>query len=489
MTHPKAIDVTGIMRDIRERVKQSKTSVQPAGAHLRSLSAVSVLEDARAGLAELQTAVAHIDDLPPQPPTMRGSIGAALSRIVKRLLFWQYTQARGMHASLIRAIEPLIVTTEHVLTMSSRTEHMDASIRAASGKVQRLANHAEALEAALRLQTDQRQRLEAALSDATAQIRSLQGEVATLSQRANETLQSVAAVRGDVQSAHRDTARVANEQSGLAEQIADLERNALLTRRYIILQEQRITSLLTAVQSRPVSTSPQNSVHAITGEVDESIASIYVAFEDAFRGGSASVVERLRVYLPILAAGGVTSNSDTVIDIGCGRGEWLELLLGNGYVGIGCDSNEWMVNACRERGLNAVKEDGVHFLNSLEEGSVAAITAFHVVEHLPTSKLLALIDGSLRVLRPGGMLILETPNPSNMLVASHNFYLDPTHQKPVPLQLLQFLVEARGFFDVRPLMLHPYPDSMALQDVSEVAKRFNEYFYGPQDYAIVAKRP
>jgi len=93
------------------------------------------------------------------------------------------------------------------------------------------------------------------------------------------------------------------------------------------------------------------------------------------------------------------------------------------------------------------------------------------------------------VLRPGGIAIFETPNPNNVLVGATNFYLDPTHRNPVHPQTLQYLVEARGLIQVETMMLHPYPEEMRIPEDTPVARIFNEYFYGPQDYAVVGRRP
>jgi hypothetical protein len=94
------------------------------------------------------------------------------------------------------------------------------------------------------------------------------------------------------------------------------------------------------------------------------------------------------------------------------------------------------------------------------------------------------LDETVRVLKPGGIAIFETPNPQNVLVGSCNFYMDPTHRNPLPSPMLRFLAEARGLCRVSVLDLHPYPEAFHL-DGSELATRFNQYFYGPQDYAVI----
>lgn len=114
------------------------------------------------------------------------------------------------------------------------------------------------------------------------------------------------------------------------------------------------------------------------------------------------------------------------------------------------------------------------------------MTGFHIIEHLPFDIIVKLLDETVRVLKPGGVAIFETPNPENVLVGSYTFYLDPTHRNPLPSAVIKFLSEARGLCRVEIVNLHPYPEAFKVEEADlEVAKRFNEYFYGPRDYAMV----
>jgi SAM-dependent methyltransferase len=523
MTAAKSIDVTEIMRDIRERVRQKQPAAITPDIPGPMLPASSMLNEARASLSELQKSAEHIDHLPPQPPTLRGAVGAKLSRFLRRLLFWQYAQARSFQTSVIRAIEQLLLSSDAV---SSRNDQIEATLRRAAAKIQRLTERSERSEAATSAASETVQhliertgKLEGAASATFETIQRLTEHTERLSERLSKDNQRLQA---DLSSAHQKITELSNviqgiveqvdsagqnthilrqelerltdlwsqESTKLAERVAAIDRYAIQTRRNVVLQEQRITSILSSVRKRSGPSQPDGPPETgNAASAPESMAGLYLALEDAFRGSPDDIAGRVGVYLPLLEQAGLKRGADLVIDIGCGRGEWLGLLSQNGYCNKGCDSNEAMVGTCRERGLDVVQQDALQFLNLLQADSVAAITAFHVIEHLPLAAMLALIDGSLRALRPGGVLIFETPNPQNILVASHNFYIDPTHHKPVPMQLLQFLIEARGFCDVQPIALHPYPESMLLDTSSEVARRFNEYFYGPQDYAILAKKP
>jgi len=214
---------------------------------------------------------------------------------------------------------------------------------------------------------------------------------------------------------------------------------------------------------------------------------LYAALEDEFRGSRLEIKERLSVYVPRLIEAGIGAELMPILDVGCGRGEWLELLRESQLHASGVDLNRVLLAICRERGLPVVEAEAIAHLRSLPEASLGAVTAFHLIEHLALPQLLDLLDAARRALKPGGMLIFETPNPNNMFVSSRYFYLDPTHRHPVPPLLGRFLLEARGFERIEILELHPWPEEHHVNTVTggDVAARFNECFYGPQDYAVI----
>jgi O-antigen chain-terminating methyltransferase len=144
-----------------------------------------------------------------------------------------------------------------------------------------------------------------------------------------------------------------------------------------------------------------------------------------------------------------------------------------------------MVSRCQELELPAQHADAMEYLKSRKTSSYGVISAFHMVEHIPTDSLILLLDEALRVLRPGGLLILETPNPRNIIVGSCNFYFDPTHRHPIPSELLRFQVEARGFVNIEVKPLHPVPD-YARPPAGELPEPLGELLYGPQDYGLIA---
>jgi O-antigen chain-terminating methyltransferase len=171
----------------------------------------------------------------------------------------------------------------------------------------------------------------------------------------------------------------------------------------------------------------------------------YIRFQNKFRGNRELIKERVKVYLPIVEPLKTIYPDSLVIDVGCGRGEWLELLKGNGWRALGVDANSNMIGLCKELGLNAVLGDAIRYLGTVKSASVSVISGFHIAEHLPFDLLVELMKESYRVLLPGGILILETPNPENYKVGALTFYIDPTHLNLLPPSLLQFLAEDSGF--------------------------------------------
>lgn len=179
----------------------------------------------------------------------------------------------------------------------------------------------------------------------------------------------------------------------------------------------------------------------------------YRAFEDKYRGGRDLIKSRLQVYLPFVSLIKEAYPLESALDLGCGRGEWLEILRDYGINAYGVDLDDGMLLACQDLGLSVQNAEAIVTLKALPQASRTIISGFHIAEHLTFTDLCLLIEESLRVLKPGGLLILETPNPENIRVGSSDFYLDPTHQRPIPPLLLAFVPEYYGFQKVKTLGL------------------------------------
>jgi O-antigen chain-terminating methyltransferase len=228
-------------------------------------------------------------------------------------------------------------------------------------------------------------------------------------------------------------------------------------------------------------------------------AQVYPAFEDRFRGTEAEVRARLAVHLPrVRDAVSPGAAGPRVLDLGPGRGEWLAMLAGAGVPAAGVEDNAGMVERLRGRGLDVVHADAAAHLGGLPAGGLDAVTAFHVVEHLDLEALLGLLAAARRALRPGGLLVAETPNPTNLVMGACNFHIDPTHRAPLPPAQLEFLVGAVGFTGIETVPLHPKADldlsglrldGVSAEATAAVALALQKGLFGPQDYAVLAVVP
>ena len=275
--------------------------------------------------------------------------------------------------------------------------------------------------------------------------------------------------------------------AGAGERLSELrERVNGLDRRLRSLQAQAAAP----VQSGPVQSGPVQAAPAAAAP--SSALFDYVGFERRFRGDPEAVAAALAErYLDLLVA------NPPVVDIGCGRAELVEMLTRRGVEAIGVDTDPSMVAEARDRGLDVRQVDGSSFLRGREPGSLGAVIATHLVEHLEFADLVELLELAATRLRPGGLFIAETPNPTSLVVLGNSFILDPTHLRPLHPSLLTFLCEGAGFRDVRLRFHAPATDYQLPMiddpDAPPWAKRVNDAFaklnsvlFGPQEYALIA---
>jgi O-antigen chain-terminating methyltransferase len=222
---------------------------------------------------------------------------------------------------------------------------------------------------------------------------------------------------------------------------------------------------------------------------------LYAAFENRFRGSPAEIRERLAFYVPLF------TNQAPVVDLGCGRGEFLELLREQGVDARGVEANAHAARDCRQRGLDVTHGDLLAFLREQADASLGGLFAAQVVEHLPPAVLQDTLREARRALRPGGLAIFETVNVRSV-AGFHEVYIrDPTHERPLHPETLCFLAAAAGFGDVRIELRSPFDASARLQPVpgeglperavqalNENLERLNGLLYGPQEYALIAHR-
>jgi O-antigen chain-terminating methyltransferase len=308
-------------------------------------------------------------------------------------------------------------------------------------------------------------------------VNAIDAEIEAALQRLQDLIAgSIDAIEGKITGLERATSVSLDEAA----------QHLLVNRQDLLEQERRLGILLEDSSKRPPGVLEVGQTAAVLEERDHLFDGFYVSFEDTFRGKREDIKQRVAVYLPYVRAAAAGTAKAPILDIGCGRGEWLEVLKDNGLAASGVDLNRITAAHCRERGLEVAEADALDYLRGLETASIGAVTAIHVIEHLPFRQMMLLFDEVRRVLKPGGVAIFETPNPENLIVGACNFWYDPTHHRPLPPEPMQFILDNRGFTRVEILRLHPTigmsaPAKAQNQLPAEIAERF----YGPRDYALI----
>lgn len=386
-------------------------------------------------------------------PEPAGSL-AALKRAVLRIAGFNWSRQRAVNHSIAESLRSMLTELDEMRAATAQYERRAAMAAAASAAT------AEALQA------------------------STERELRVTGRRVDETLAGygidLAAMRTSL----------ATVQAELAS--TQVELNALATR---LLVEQRHTAALRrelaqARDGASAAAEPELGTNATS--VDE----MYSRFEAAFRPSDDELDARFSEYLDVVEA--VRERGLPLIDVGAGRGEFVGLLSRHSIDARGIDLNADAVEEARRLGRPVEYGDAVAYLRSLDSESIGAVTAFHIVEHLDPATTLELLDETLRVLRPGGVLVIETPNPTNVTVGAAAFYQDPTHLRPIVPAYLEFVLRDRGFSDVTMRFLHPLPDfgldlitfdGPGAAATTQLLGHVEWALRGPQDYAAIARRP
>jgi len=207
----------------------------------------------------------------------------------------------------------------------------------------------------------------------------------------------------------------------------------------------------------------------------------WARFAEQFRGSEEKIREQQKHYVARFAGA-----PGAILDIGCGRGEFLEAAKAGGLPARGVDQNHESVALCRSKGLEVEQVDIFVYLESLPDGSLGGAYCAQVVEHLPPPGVVRLVTLLSRKLRLGSLVAIETPNPECLAIFATHFYLDPTHTRPIPAPLLRFYLEEAGFGSVQIERLAPAVESMPA--LAELPPAFRDAFFGGLDYAIFARK-
>jgi O-antigen chain-terminating methyltransferase len=238
-------------------------------------------------------------------------------------------------------------------------------------------------------------------------------------------------------------------------------------------------------------------------ELALALKSVQPALVETFRGSEEEIGHRLEHHLPLLR------DHAPVLDLGCGRGELLVMLRDAGVDATGVEADPALAGAATRRGLEVVHGDAVDVLRRQPENHWGAITAIHLLEHLDSAAIMALLAEARRALRPGGIVVVESPNPRNLRVGAAEYWVDPTHLRPLLPDTLEVFFKASGFQVDRVEFLHPFPaDQQLTRDdqaeavqgaapevmaishrLDRLAARLDELLNGPRDFVVVAVNP
>jgi O-antigen chain-terminating methyltransferase len=449
-------ELVALLHEVRDRVRarHPETSAGGAGIPLPDLMPLVHARDAALGK------VAAIGTVNPRAGGVVNTLVQAWKKFVARVLDWHVREQVEFNRKAVACIDAAV-------------EALGDANRALAAMGARLA----AQEALGREMADMR--------DHWAEWRV--GWERTLAQNEIQFLRSVADLqagfqhRADLMDAnYRDLVRAQHRDfEGALERFAnDVQKRLWADMERIRLEYERLihAELRVVRQRAQLTLAPAPAIPAAAVPAPAAPEFDYARFAERFRGTEEYVKASQKLYLPLFAG------LENVLDIGCGRGEFLEAVPG----AKGIDLSEESIALCRKKGLHAEVADLFVYLESLPECSLDGIFCAQVVEHIAPERLPAMIRLCASRLRRGGAIAIETPNPECLAIFATHFYLDPTHQRPVPHPLLAFYLEESGIGLIEVHRLSPAVESMpSLQGLPE---EFREAFFGGLDYGITGKK-
>ena len=209
----------------------------------------------------------------------------------------------------------------------------------------------------------------------------------------------------------------------------------------------------------------------------------YTDFENNFRGSREQIIDVLSNYDGLIDYILTIDNDPSLLDIGSGRGEWIQKCNAKGFNSIGLELDAKMVNDCRKLNLNIQEGDALSLLDEFGEDTFSIVSAFHVIEHISHENLKKLIIHAKRILKPEGLLILETPSIDNLMVSSKSFHIDPTHINPIHPDLLSFMIKRVGFTKLKYYFINGGPLQNSQAD--SLTRVFNGV---AQDLVLIASK-
>jgi len=454
---PKGEELAAVIAEIRQRVRARHPNGTVAGVTLPDLTPLLHARDAA------EAKVASIGTVNPRPPGLKNSLIQAWKRMIARVLDWHVREQvefnRAVMACVQAALESLTESNQAIAALGARLGQETGELRAEARELKDIRSHwAE-------WRTGWEQKL---ASNEIHLLRSLSELQAAFQHRV--TLMD-AAYREQMKAQHSDF------EASMARQSEEVQKRFWTELDRVRAEYERmIHAELRLIRQRA---SLAQSVERIAqGAPPELVQIDWLKFAERFRGGQEDIRGRQQLYAERFAG------HEPVLDIGCGRGEMLEVFRDAGIRAQGIDLNDDSIALCLARGLEAEKADLFAYLSALPDASLGGVVCCQVVEHLPPERLPELTTLMHRKLRAGGLAAIETPNPECLAIFATHFYLDPTHRHPIPPALLSFYLEEAGFGRVEVERLAPAIESMP--SLAELPEGFRQAFFGSLDYAAFA---
>lgn len=418
------------------------------------------------------------------------NLSRGLQKLLLKILNFIFKDQREVNFNVISALKESVALNRVLIAqLETLRSQLDEYRSVAETQMQRLNEH-------LNIADTQLQRLYERLSNLDEYKSAIDRRVEELHERSclvNNNIQEVEAKFNNiVTETNNSIVTVKQRVDAIANQ---MQKEDSYLKNDLIQQKRLITLFLEQARQRLPEFFNQQQLQTFVQEEQHSLDALYAAFEEEFRGSRELILNRLKVYLPIIAQAKIGTSDTPILDVGCGRGEWLELLRECGYTAQGIDINRVMLEQCRIKGLEVIEADAITYLQSLPDVSLGGVTGFHIIEHLPFEALIKLLIETARVIKPGGLVIFETPNPENIIVGSCNFYSDPTHRNPLFPPTVKFLMEQHGFVNVEILRWREFriednlkfleADHLLAPTLNPILEIIKSSFFAAPDFAVI----
>lgn len=455
---PRGEELVAVIAEIRQRVRaRNRNGVAAGHVPLPDLTPLLHARDAAEAKA------ASIGTVNPRPGGFKNGLIQKAKRLIARALDWHVREQVEFNRGVMACVQA---------TIESLNECKQA-LAALAGESADLRNEARELKDIRSHWSEWRIGWERKLAQTEIQfLRSIAELQAAFQHRV--TLAD-ANYREQVKTQHDDFERALARQSGelqrqFWEQMARVrtEYDRMIHSELRLLRQR---ASLTRAAEPSLGETPQGVLPAPAAlDID------WMKFSERFRGSEEDIRARQQMYVARFR------NHSPLLDIGCGRGEILQIFRDAGIPATGIDSNDDCIALCRSNGLDAEKADLFTYLSALPDASLGGIVCCQVVEHLPRPRVPEMIRLAHAKLRDGGLLAIETPNPECLAIFATHFYLDPTHEHPIPPALANFYLEEAGFGRIEIERLSPARESMP--SLAGLPDDFRREFFGYLDYAV-----